>query len=61
MRAGMAGFQLAVDTRNEIFHDARRESRFKTMYFIFHLSSAAKFFFSSDYLKFLYTKKRKRK
>ena len=60
MRARMAGFQLAVDTRNEIFHDARRESRIKAKYLRFHICSAAKFFFSLDYLKFLRTKKRQK-
>ena len=58
LRAQLNNNKLAVDTNYRIIHNARRESRFKPLYFTYHVRSAFKFFLSSDYYSFIKRKSR---
>jgi GT2 family glycosyltransferase len=50
-RAKLAGLKLLVDTNVRVFHDAQRASRNSTIYLLWHLQSAIRFFTSSVYRK----------
>lgn len=48
-RARLQGLRIAVDTRVQILHDARRASHRKPAFFLHHLHSAGRFFASDTY------------
>jgi N-acetylglucosaminyl-diphospho-decaprenol L-rhamnosyltransferase len=49
IRAREAGFDLVVDTRNIVVHEARRSSRRNLRYLFYHLRSLTKLFLSAPY------------
>lgn len=50
-RANLAGYQILVNRRIKVIHEAQRDSHQKLRYLIWHIQSAIKFFTSSAYLK----------
>jgi GT2 family glycosyltransferase len=50
-RARLAGFQILVNRRIKVIHEAQRDSHRKLRYLFWHIQSAMKFFTSSAYLK----------
>lgn len=50
-RARLAGYQILVNQRVSVIHEAQRDSHRKLRYLSWHIQSAIKFFTSSAYLK----------
>ncbi|MEM4989486.1 glycosyltransferase family 2 protein [Collimonas sp. H4R21] len=50
-RARLAGYQVLVNQRVSVIHEAQRDSHRKLQYLSWHVQSAMKFFTSSAYLK----------
>lgn len=50
-RAHLSGFQVLVNTRIRVIHEAQRDSYRKPRFLMWHLGSAMKFFVSGGYLK----------
>jgi len=50
-RARLAGYQVLVNQRVSVIHEAQRDSHRKLRYLSWHIQSAVKFFTSSAYLK----------
>jgi GT2 family glycosyltransferase len=57
VRCRLAGYELVVDTRVTVGHDARRDSHRKVSYLRKHISSARKFFLSRPYRRALGAKR----